>query len=99
MAIAFNKYQGTGNDFIIIDNRNLSFNPADNKFVRSLCDRRFGIGGDRVTDIWLSGPATFVLRGRLRCKAESGERRAESGGHRAQSKSPLGDLGVKTKER
>jgi diaminopimelate epimerase len=46
MTIAFNKYQGTGNDFIIIDNRNRLFNPLDNKLVKHLCDRRFGIGAD-----------------------------------------------------
>lgn len=42
----FHKFQGTGNDFIIIDNRNLGFNRADNALVAKLCDRRFGIGAD-----------------------------------------------------
>jgi len=46
MIIPFNKYQGTGNDFIIIDNRNSFFNPDDSKLINSLCDRRFGIGAD-----------------------------------------------------
>ena len=46
MLIQFHKYQGTGNDFIIIDNRTLKFNRADNALVKTLCDRRFGIGGD-----------------------------------------------------
>jgi len=46
MTIAFNKYQGTGNDFIIIDNRNGVFNPGDSGLISKLCDRRFGIGGD-----------------------------------------------------
>ena len=46
MAIAFNKYQGTGNDFIIIDNRNSVFNPGDSSSINHLCDRRFGIGAD-----------------------------------------------------
>jgi diaminopimelate epimerase len=46
MAIAFNKYQGTGNDFIIIDNRNSVFNPGDSSSINRLCDRRFGIGAD-----------------------------------------------------
>lgn len=46
MTISFNKYQGTGNDFIIIDNREMKFNRADNALVAKLCDRRFGIGAD-----------------------------------------------------
>lgn len=44
--ITFNKYQGAGNDFIIIDNRDGHFNPSDSKFINKLCDRRFGIGAD-----------------------------------------------------
>jgi diaminopimelate epimerase len=46
MIIPFNKYHGTGNDFIIIDNRKSIFNPADTKLINRLCDRRFGIGAD-----------------------------------------------------
>src|SRR5690606_25803359 len=42
----FYKYQGAGNDFIIIDNRNLLFDKGDVDLVRRLCDRRFGIGAD-----------------------------------------------------
>lgn len=46
MQIFFFKYQGTGNDFIIIDNREKKFNRSDNALVAKLCDRRFGIGAD-----------------------------------------------------
>ena len=41
----FYKYQATGNDFVIIDNRDQQF-LKDEKVIESLCDRRFGIGAD-----------------------------------------------------
>lgn len=43
--IAFNKWEGTGNDFIVIDDRSGSF-PQDVALVQRLCDRHFGIGSD-----------------------------------------------------
>jgi diaminopimelate epimerase len=46
MDLHFFKYHGAGNDFIIADNRELTF-PADNiSLVEKLCNRRFGIGAD-----------------------------------------------------
>jgi diaminopimelate epimerase len=45
-VIHFYKYQGTGNDFILIDNRLNTFPKEDTKLVAQLCERRFGVGGD-----------------------------------------------------
>jgi diaminopimelate epimerase len=46
MAIEFQKYEGAGNDFILVDDRERYFPSGNNKLVRHLCDRRFGIGAD-----------------------------------------------------
>lgn len=42
----FFKYQGTGNDFIMVDNRRDEFPKNDTKLVARFCDRKFGIGAD-----------------------------------------------------
>jgi diaminopimelate epimerase len=42
----FYKYQGTGNDFIIIDNRENSLKNIETSSIKKLCDRKFGIGAD-----------------------------------------------------
>ena len=46
MHLHFHKYQGTGNDFIILDNRSKEYDILGPEQIRRLCDRRFGIGAD-----------------------------------------------------
>lgn len=45
MRRAFAKYEGAGNDFILIDNRDGGFTP-EAALIARLCDRHFGIGAD-----------------------------------------------------
>lgn len=44
--IPFFKYQATGNDFVLIDNRQGLYSGLTTEQVKWLCDRRFGVGGD-----------------------------------------------------
>ena len=54
----FYKYHGTGNDFIMIDNRDKSF---DIKKVQSLCDRHFGVGADGLIFVESSDKADCFM--------------------------------------
>ncbi len=46
MILHFHKYQGTGNDFILADNRTNEYTSLTSQQIKKLCDRRFGIGAD-----------------------------------------------------
>jgi diaminopimelate epimerase len=46
MRIVFYKYQGTGNDFVLIDNRTNIFDRERRDLVAKICHRRFGVGAD-----------------------------------------------------
>lgn len=46
MKLHFFKYQGTGNDFILVDNRKNEYPVLSREQIHHLCDRRFGIGAD-----------------------------------------------------
>lgn len=47
--IPFTKMQGTGNDFLVLDNRTVQFSEAElSAFAATWCPRRYGVGGDGV---------------------------------------------------
>lgn len=60
MTIHFHKYQATGNDFILIDNRKTkrSFSKEE---IKKICDRRFGIGADGLILIEETEGADFNM--------------------------------------
>ncbi len=46
MQIQFYKYHGTGNDFVILDNRENKYDNINQQQIEKICHRRFGIGAD-----------------------------------------------------
>ena len=60
MKFTFYKYQGTGNDFVLFDNRKNLLSVKDTHFIKKVCDRRFGIGADGV--IFLENDATVDFK-------------------------------------
>lgn len=60
MLFTFSKYQATGNDFVLIDNRAGTLNLSVEQ-VRMLCDRHFGIGADGLILIEPHPTADFRL--------------------------------------
>ena len=61
MTLRFYKYHGTGNDFILIDNRDDSFKPLTG-LIAQLCHRRFGIGADGLIMLNNSPGFDFGMR-------------------------------------
>ena len=56
MELLFYKFQGTGNDFVLIDNRDKLLSKKDTNLIELLCKRKFGIGADGL--ILLEKPDT-----------------------------------------
>ncbi len=59
--LEFSKYQGTGNDFIMVDNRNKRFPSENLTVIRQMCDRRFGIGSDGLILIEHDDQSEFYM--------------------------------------
>ncbi|MBN1768039.1 MAG: diaminopimelate epimerase [Prolixibacteraceae bacterium] len=62
MKYTFYKYQGAGNDFIMIDNRTKVFNGKNAKLIEFLCHRRFGVGADGLITLESSGEFDFEMK-------------------------------------
>lgn len=62
MGLKFHKYSGSGNDFIIIDNRYRVVNTTLNSFVKNICNRKTGVGADGVLLLENSIIADFKMR-------------------------------------
>ncbi len=61
MTIEFYKYQGTGNDFVILDNRGNIYTSLTAKQIKYICDRRFGIGADGLMMLQLKNGYDFEM--------------------------------------
>ncbi|MDE7073348.1 MAG: diaminopimelate epimerase [Bacteroidales bacterium] len=61
-TVHFYKYQGAGNDFIIVDNRKGTFSDLDYRQIAALCERRFGIGADGFMMLEKHADYPFCMR-------------------------------------
>jgi len=61
-TLRFHKYQGTGNDFLIGDNRTGPYSTLTAKQIHHLCDRRFGIGADGLILLESEAAKDFAMR-------------------------------------
>ena len=62
MHFSFFKYSGTGNDFVVLDNRDEKLTIEDPKVWEKICDRKNGIGADGVLLLEKSQKHDFRMR-------------------------------------
>lgn len=60
--IKFTKAVATGNDFVIVDNRNMSLAVSRSLLAKKICNRKYGIGADGLLLIEKSKKADFSMR-------------------------------------
>ena len=60
--INFSKIMGSGNDFIVIDNRSHSFPDKNKNIIKNLCACHTGIGADGILLLEKSKKADFKMR-------------------------------------
>lgn len=61
--IRFAKYQGTGNDFVVLDRRTPgSEGPLPGEVVSRLCNRHTGVGADGILTLWPASDADFAMQ-------------------------------------
>lgn len=60
--VTFVKYSATGNDFVVVDNRQGQLDVANKDFWRRVCDRHFGVGADGVLLLEGSTKASYRMR-------------------------------------
>lgn len=104
-AVSFTKMQGLGNDFLVIDGP-IDLDPEE---VRSLCDRRFGVGGDGILavtradpirmDYWNADGSRAEMCGNgLRCVAKYAYDRGWAPDRNFAIRTPVGERGVRVLE-
>jgi len=62
MLVHFSKYHGTGNDFVMIDGRELDTSFLDQSLIYRICHRRFGIGADGLIVVEKSEGYDFAMK-------------------------------------
>jgi diaminopimelate epimerase len=62
MLVHFSKYHGTGNDFVLIDGRELDFPSQDQGLIKNICHRRFGVGADGLILLENSKEEDFAMK-------------------------------------